>query len=121
MPDFSARLLGEWILLAASVGVVAGIAILVVVIAYTQLVEPERSDPPADAASAVGIARLAVNPGEITARRQSAPDESGAAAPDHQRAGPDDSVRASREGDAILGSSALPGGRLLDRGIPAAG
>jgi len=73
MPNFNlSASLGDWIQIAASVGVIAGFAILIVYIAYTELlIEPEQTNQAFDAAIETRRVYLGENPAEVTNERQS--------------------------------------------------
>ena len=72
MPNFNLSALGDWIQIAASVGVIAGFAVLIVYIAFTrQSIEPEQTNQAFNAALETRRVYLGKNPAEVTEERQS--------------------------------------------------
>jgi len=72
MPNFNSSALGDWILIATSVGVIAGIALLIVDIAFSrQLIESEPTNQAFNTAFETRRVYLRENSAEVTTERQS--------------------------------------------------
>ena len=72
MPDFNSSAFGDWIQIAASVGVIVGIALLILDLAQTpQLRESEQTNPAFNATSETRRVHSGENPVEVTKERQS--------------------------------------------------
>ena len=72
MPNFNSSAFGDWIQIAASVGVIVGIALLILYVAYTpQLSESERTNQAFKAALEPPRVHLGENSVEVTKERQS--------------------------------------------------
>ena len=70
MPNFKWSALGDWIQIAASLGGLAGFALVIAYIAYTRL-EPEQTNQAFNAALETRRVYLGKNPAEVTDERQS--------------------------------------------------
>ena len=70
MPKFKLSALGDWILIAASVGVVGGIALLIIDLVYTQQ-RTEQDYPDHVINAAEGSRQRTENAAEVTKQRQS--------------------------------------------------
>ena len=70
MPNFKWSALGDWIQIAASLGGLAGFALVIAYIAYTRL-EPEQTNQAFNAALETRPVYLGKNPAEVTDERQS--------------------------------------------------
>ena len=70
MPKFKWSALGDWIQIAASLGGLAGFALVIAYIAYTRL-EPEQTNQAFNAALETRRVYLGKNPAEVTDERQS--------------------------------------------------
>ena len=72
MPNFNWSALGDWIQIAASIGGLAGFALVIAYIAYTrQSIEPEQTNHAFNAALETRRVYLGENPAEVTNERQS--------------------------------------------------
>lgn len=72
MPNFNWSALGEWIQIAASLGGLAGFALVIAYIAYTrQSIEPEQTNQAINAAVETRRVYLGENPAEVTNERRS--------------------------------------------------
>ena len=72
MPNFNWSALGDWIQIAASIGGLAGFALVIAYIAYTrQSIEPEQTNQAFNAALETRRVYLGENPTEVTNERQS--------------------------------------------------
>ena len=72
MPKFNLSALGDWILIAASVGVVAGIALLIVDLVYTQQgTEQDQPDHVINSAVVSWRVNRGENAADVTKQRQS--------------------------------------------------
>ncbi len=72
MPNFNWSALGDWIQIAASLGGLAGFALVIAYVAYTrQSIEPEQTNQAFNAALETRRVYLGENPAEVTNERQS--------------------------------------------------